>query len=114
MLTTLFPVNSAPSTECEPSTIPLTNSPGGSLWSYISQVDSTPALSFSWRHSAAQQRFLHSLRIDSVLQVNTAAIDFDLWVNQMENDRNRLPKNLSKIRSFSIELPSDRDRDRKC
>lgn len=71
MLTTLFPVNSPSSTESElqPSTIPLSNSPGGSLWSYVSQLDSTPALSFSWKHSAAQQRFLHSLRIDSVLQV---------------------------------------------
>ncbi|XP_032793418.2 LOW QUALITY PROTEIN: uncharacterized protein LOC116930146 [Daphnia magna] len=70
MLTTLFPVNSPSSTESElqPSTIPLSNSPGGSLWSYVSQLDSTPALSFSWKHSAAQQRFLHSLRIDSVLQ----------------------------------------------
>jgi hypothetical protein len=73
MLTTLFPVNSAASTDSELQqqslTIPLMNSPGGSLWSYVSQLDSTPALSFSWRHSAAQQRFLHSLRIDSVLQV---------------------------------------------
>ncbi|XP_057365361.1 uncharacterized protein LOC130686089 [Daphnia carinata] len=70
MLTTLFPVNSPSSTETElqSSTIPLSNSPGGSLWSYVSQLDSTPALSFSWKHSAAQQRFLHSLRIDSVLQ----------------------------------------------
>lgn len=69
-MTTLFPVNSPSSTESElqPSTIPLSNSPGGSLWSYVSQLDSTPALSFSWKHSAAQQRFLHSLRIDSVLQ----------------------------------------------
>ena len=78
MLTTLFPVDSAASTDSElqTSTIPLMNSPGGSLWSYVSQLDSTPALSFSWRHSAAQQRFLHSLRIDSVLQVCSIVFSF--------------------------------------
>ena len=40
----------------------------GPIWSYASQLDSTPALSFSWRHSTAHQRYLSALRIDSVLQ----------------------------------------------
>lgn len=41
----------------------------GPLWSYVSQLDSTPALSFSWRHSAANQHFLQqALRLDSALQ----------------------------------------------
>ena len=67
VLMALFPLDPHPA---EQQQIPLASKPGGSLWSYVSQLDSTPALSFSWRHSAAQQRFLHSLRIDSVLQVD--------------------------------------------
>ena len=40
----------------------------GALWSYVSQLDSTPALSFQWRHSTAHQRFLNSLKIDTIQQ----------------------------------------------
>lgn len=78
VLMTLFPVNT-PNVE-QQTAIPQTTSPGGTLWSYISQLDSTPALSFSWRHSAAQQRFLHSLRIDTVLPVITYTIGYSSTV----------------------------------
>lgn len=77
VLTTLFPVSPNSKWTSEPVN-PLTDSPGGTLWSYVSQLDSTPALSFSWRHSAAQQRFLHSLHIDNMLQVFFKNIPVDL------------------------------------
>lgn len=49
----------------------------GPLWSYVSQLDSTPALSFSWRHSAANQHFLQqALRLDSTLQPSVIYIYF--------------------------------------
>lgn len=51
----------------DPPLSPL-KSRAGPIWSYASQLDSTPALSFSWRNSTAHQRFLQALRIDSVLQ----------------------------------------------
>lgn len=41
------------------------------VWSCIKEVELTPALSFQWRHSAAHQRFLSSLRIDSQSTVSS-------------------------------------------
>ena len=40
------------------------------FWSRVKEVESTPALSFQWRHSTAHRSFLSSLRIDSQSMVS--------------------------------------------
>jgi hypothetical protein len=67
LLTVVFPFPESNSSPNEPITslMSLCGSAKGALWSYVRELDSSPALSFQWRHSSAHQRFLASLRIDS-------------------------------------------------
>ena len=59
-------IDSAPIDEDPPAPlITLCCSARGALWSYVKELESTPALSFQWRHSTAQQRLLASLKISS-------------------------------------------------
>jgi hypothetical protein len=68
LLNNIFPYTEPVAVATSP-TCPLSPlSSRGALWSYVRQLDSTPALSFQWRHSTAHQRFLNSLKIDSIQQ----------------------------------------------
>jgi len=49
------------------------------VWSCIKEVELTPALSFQWRRSAAHQRFLSSLRIDSQSSNSMGAARWHSW-----------------------------------
>lgn len=66
----LFPISDAVTDSVSSSCpSPLKSKITGPLWSYVSQLDSTPALSFTWRHSTSHQNFLQqALRIDSAPQ----------------------------------------------
>ena len=78
LLNTIFPYAEPAAVATSSPTCLSPLSSRGALWSYVSQLDSTPALSFQWRHSTAHQRFLNSIKIDSIQQQVDFVIDIYL------------------------------------
>ena len=79
LLDTIFPYAEPKEAKSSPTCLsPLSSH--DVLWSFVSQLDSTPAFSFQWRHSTVHQRFLNSLKIDSMQQQVNFGINIFLTI----------------------------------